>query len=386
MSMRMSSRARSSGWQGIIPFYSPPAACTSRCRFCHSMAGMPLELQPRPLTLESVQAQLDASLPLPGTVIRSAEAPVESEFQAGQGAAPVEVAVYGGLLCLPVEKWKALLEIFGPALHDGRVRQLRVVVRPDQLEPFQQPDGTWFFPLETLMALGVRVIELEVPSLAPSVLERMGECHGLSHLLKACELLRQAPLVSWGICLRLGLPGSYLEQELRGAELLRELKPHFVRLQPVLVLRETWLEREMQARRYRPLTLEETLRACKRLIELLEEAQIPVIRVGIQPVKDLHLKPGAVVAGPYHPSLRSLIDAERLRERVEQRMAGRIWTGQNVRIRVAPATESSLRGPENHNLSRIKRRFRCGSLSVQVDKSLARGEVQIEICDPHLEP
>lgn len=343
----------------IIPFYVPPLPCEPMCLFCHPLAGMPPELWPPVPAPEQVVERLRTELELLQQIPRPR-------------ADGLELAWYGGLLTQPEGVWRPLLEASQQCLVEGLVRRIRLVLRPDQVEASTASGSN----LKILQAFGVEIFELEVASVVPSALQRMGPGHSQRRLELAVQDLRHSlPRAQVGLSIRIGMPGSYTEAELRGAEWITSLKPDFVRLHPVLVLANTWLEQEMLKERFQPLTLDEAVSLCRRWMEPLESKGIPVIRVGIQPIRDLHLKPGVVVGGPFHPSLRTLMDAETLLERAGSLLQGRILTNQRIVLGVAPGSEGALRGPENHNLNRLKRRFRCASLQVQVDPTLARGDV-----------
>ncbi|MBQ5760359.1 MAG: hypothetical protein IIV85_01260, partial [Clostridia bacterium] len=55
--------------------------------------------------------------------------------------------------------------------------------------------------------------------------------------------------------------------------------------------------------------VEEAVDLCADLLDIFEEADIPVIRLGLNPTEEL--SGGAVVAGPYHPAFGELVMGER---------------------------------------------------------------------------
>jgi hypothetical protein len=286
-----------------------------------------------------------------------------SASAAGQG---VELAFYGGPLEL--EHWDAVLARAGGWLAEGAVQGIRVAARPDRVTR----DGA-----RVLAASGVHIVELDVPSMSEIVLDQLGPAHARAHVERAAAALRDAG-IKVGIQVRPGLPASHLEHELYTIERVIGLEPAFVRIYPVLVLRGTWLERAFHLGRYVPMTVDEAVRTCRLLVDRLADASIPVVRVGLQPVRDLELEPGCVVAGPYHPSLRTLIEAERMYERAAALLAAPLLPGRHVLLYVSPVSESNLRGPENCNLARLRKQFHCASVGVCLDSSLPREALRIE--------
>jgi len=332
----------------IIPFFIPPEACSARCTLCHPTAGRP-EVTARALSPEIVSRQIRAE-------------------HASQPDASFEVAYYGGLLGRPMTEWRDLLAAAAPGRIEGFLSGIRVASRPDQLSREL---------LEVLQEHGVTLLELDVPSLSQSVLSQMGPAHSVSFVEAAAEGIARTGLI-WGAQLRPGMPGSSLDQELDSLERVIRLAPAFCRIQPVLVLKGTWLERFSQQGRYVPMTLEEAGRTVRVMVDRLVAASIPVIRIGLQPMRDLGLEPGSVVGGPYHPSLRTLVDAERMYDQTARMLQETFFPGHHVILYVAASSESNLRGPENSNLERLRRRFHYASITVASDPSLPKGDVKVE--------
>jgi histone acetyltransferase (RNA polymerase elongator complex component) len=181
-----------------------------------------------------------------------------------------------------------------------------------------------------------------------------------------------------GVRIHPGLPGSStLEIEETGRRVL-ELEPDFVRVYPVLVLAGSWLEEMMEAGQYRPLTLDEAVAACKSLLAMCHDAGVPVARMGLQPAVDLP-NGGRVVAGPYHPSLRSLVDAAFMYDRANDLLTRGFRFAREVVLWVSPKDEASLIGHEGANLRRLKERFRLREVRICTDPDLPRRTVRLEI-------
>ena len=75
------------------------------------------------------------------------------------------------------------------------------------------------------------------------------------------------------------------------------LKPDFVRLYPLLVIKDTPLEESYLCGEFKPLTVEEAVDLCAQAWEQFSVAGIKVIRTGLQPDDEL-CSPGNIVAGP----------------------------------------------------------------------------------------
>ena len=105
----------------------------------------------------------------------------------------------------------------------------------------------------------------------------------------------------------LGLPGDNEKRFKTSIANVISMKPNFIRLYPALVFRHTQLYSMYQKGLYAPWSLKRTLDALKTAVQSFENAGIAVARVGLQP--DDSLKDN-LVAGPFHPSLRYLVDCQ----------------------------------------------------------------------------
>ena len=64
---------------------------------------------------------------------------------------------------------------------------------------------------------------------------------------------------------------------------------------------------------YTPFSLEQCINIVKKLLVLFYINNINVIRVGLQATDDIQLGKG-VVAGPYHPAFRELVESEMIKD------------------------------------------------------------------------
>ena len=208
-----------------------------------------------------------------------------------------ELAFYGGNftgLPQPV-KQDLLAEARNVALRRG-YDSIRVSARPDDLTE----DEARF-----LSDGGVRFVETGAQSMSDRVLELAERGHTAADVVAAVRNLRMANIGA-GVHLMLGLPGADEQGDLESAEAVADLKPDTVRVHPTVVLKNSRLEIDWREGRYVPLTLDETVSRTRKVLAVFQKAGIPVIRVGLHGDDEL-LSGRAVVAGPFHPSLRSLL-------------------------------------------------------------------------------
>ncbi|MDP7557099.1 MAG: radical SAM protein, partial [Nitrospinaceae bacterium] len=209
-----------------------------------------------------------------------------------------EVAFYGGSFTgLSDERQEFLLSLIKPLVDDGRVDAIRVSTHPLFINKKQ---------LERLKAFGVETVELGIQSTNQEVLEKSGRPCSSADMLSAVSLIREYDF-KLGLQLMLGLPGDNENRfEMSVADVIG-MKPNFVRLYPALVLRHTPLFSMYQKGVYSPWSLERTLGSLKNAVRSFGIADIPIIRIGLQPDNSLR---DNFIAGPFHPSLRYLVDCQ----------------------------------------------------------------------------
>ena len=84
-----------------------------------------------------------------------------------------------------------------------------------------------------------------------------------------------------------GLPESTKLDEINTAKQLIKLKPKMVRIYPVLVIKNTKLEKDCLDGTYKPLTVVQAVEICKDLVKMFVKKNIDVIRIGLQPTEEI---------------------------------------------------------------------------------------------------
>ena len=106
----------------------------------------------------------------------------------------------------------------------------------------------------------------------------------------------------------------------------------------------------------------------KPILPLFDAAEIPVIRLGLNPTDEL--SGGAALAGAYHPALGELVRSRVLRNRAEQEMEKLHCKGQFVSIRVPEKKLSQMLGQKRCNVDWLKERFHLAGLEVCPDREV----------------
>ena len=324
-----------------ISLFVPFGGCPQICSFCNQKTIAGAEKQPTP---EELSEKVKQSL---------------SKLDREKYSA--EIAFFGGsFTALNREYMCSLLEAVQPALEDPGVSGIRVSTRPDAVEAEV---------LRLLMYYHVTAVELGAQSMDDRVLKLNRRGHTAEEVRTAARLIRSAGL-ELGLQMMTGLYGDTDEQALETARELVALRPDTVRIYPTIVLQGTHLEELYRGGEYAPQTLPEAVALSGRLLELFEEARVPVIRLGLHDGTELERER---VAGPYHPAFRELCESERFFRRIIDALAGHPkgkWT-----VEVHPRFLSVAVGQRKSNLNRLQ----AMGYEVQFrgNPEIARGEFKI---------
>lgn len=226
-----------------------------------------------------------------------------------------------------------------------------------------------------LGARGVTTIEVELLTTQPGVARALGRPGRVSAHLQLIAGLRDLGF-RVGAVLSPGLPGTTHHHALADAEWAAgDTHPRvdFVRLHPAVAWTGSGLAQHAQDGRWTPMTLAEAVTTLHAMMDRLDAAEVPVIRVGQQPGADI---PAKVAAGPTHPNLRALVEHRRFLDRMRAALEP-LPRRRAPRIGVHPADLSWAKGPANANLRRLRSDLGLPDLTVVPDPGCPRGKVFI---------
>jgi histone acetyltransferase (RNA polymerase elongator complex component) len=335
----------------IIPFFIPHAGCPHQCVFCDQKSITGKNAPPDPSSISST---------------------IESYLAAASSAVPAEVAFFGGTFtAMPIEEQRVYLVAVQPFIAAGRISGIRLSTRPDAVTPDI---------LAMLKQHHVTTIELGAQSMDDEVLRLSGRGHTAAHTANTVSLLREHAF-RIGIQLMPGLPGDTAERFHETIRTVISLRPAFVRLYPALVIRDTPLALLYRDGTYTPLSLDDAVDLCRSALELFGQAGIEVVRVGLQ-ATDVLARPGTVLAGPWHPAFRQLVESSRFLESMRSLLSADGNGSGPAAFAVHPADLSSAIGQNRRNIHAIRDRFGRDA-TITADPSLPRGELRkTDPCKP----
>ena len=338
--------------QYIIPIFVPHLGCPNDCVFCNqkSISG-----QKKNMTKEEAKEIIDNYLEN-----------IKNEN------AQIEIAFFGGsFTAIDVNKQEELLELAYEYVKNEKVESIRISTRPDSIDKET---------LKRLKKYKVKTIELGVQSANNYILKRSNRGHTFEDVKKASKLIRRYGF-ELGHQMMVGLPESTRIDEINTAKALIKLKPKMVRIYPVLVVKNTKLEEEYKEAKYEPLPLVQAVETCKQLVAMFVKKKIDVIRVGLQntdEITDPEQKTSEVIAGPYHPAFRQLVESALWYDAIVAKIKKLNVKVKEVEVTVNPVDSNSVIGHKKENILKLKYTYDV-DLVLKQDENIKPGKSKIEI-------
>lgn len=345
--------------QLVIPFFIPHAGCPHQCSFCNqrTISGKKTSVSPDNSRLEDA-----VGLYLGYTGTRPAH---------------VQLAFFGGnflgmgspLILKYLEDAKSLKD-------KGLIDSIRFSTRPDTINP-----GT----MSLIKDYPVSVIELGTQSMDPRVLELSLRGHSPEDTVNAAEICLGRGYET-GIQMMIGLPGEDRDSCRLTCEAICNMRPHFVRIYPTVVVAGSPLAESYEKGEYIPLETDEAVTRAKELYLNFMARNIRVIRMGLQATDDLI--PGTtVLAGPYHPAFGHLVLSsvmlDRIRAEVDRLyLAGghaKSHAGRILRIVCNKKSISRVRGDRNDNIRLLQTLYGFSGIRVESDPDLDPALFRLEL-------
>ena len=337
--------------QYIIPIFVPHLGCPNDCVFCNqkSISG-----QTKQVTKEDVKNI------------------IEEHLKYIKKDSKVEVAFFGGSFTgIEEEKQEELLSTAYEYIKQKKVDSIRISTRPDYIDKKI---------LKRLKKYKVKTIELGVQSANDYILKKAGRGHTFEDVVKASKLIRWYGF-ELGHQMMVGLPESTTVDEINTAKQLIKLKPKMVRIYPVLVIKNTKLEKDYNDGKYKPLTVTQAVEVCKELVKLFVKKHIEVIRIGLQPT-DTITNPdndkSEVVAGPFHPAFRQLVESGMWYDVIVEKIKQLNTKVKEVVVTVNPADVNNVIGQRKDNINNLRDVYDV-NLIVKADEKIKQGKSKIEI-------
>ena len=338
--------------QYVIPIFVPHLGCPNDCTFCNqkSISGQTKQVTPKDVK-QTIEKYLKG-------------------FK--EKNLPTEVAFFGGSFTgIDINTQEELLKAAYEFIKAKRIDSIRVSTRPDYIDKER---------LKLLKKYGVKTIELGVQSSNNYILKKCKRGHTFEDVKKASKLIRKYRF-TLGHQMMIGLPESTRIDELNTAKDLAKLKPKLIRLYPVLVIKNTQLEKEYKKGEYEPLTVLQAVERCKELYYFFARKKIAVIRMGLQNtdiISDPKKEESEFVAGPYHEAFGQLVEDSIWYDAILEKIKRFNVKVKEIQINVNPENVNNVIGHKKENVNKLKELYDV-KVKVSQDKSIKPGKFEIEI-------
>ena len=334
----------------IIPIFVPHLGCPNDCTFCNQKK---ISGQTKNVKAEDVKNTIEYYL---------------NNFKDDNKY--IEVAFFGGSFTgIDVDKQKELLSVAYEYIKNKKIDSIRISTRPDYINKEI---------LKMLKSYGVKTIELGVQSTNNYILNKSKRGHTFEDVKKASKLIRKNGFIL-GHQMMVGLPESTRQDEINTAKDLIKLKPKIVRIYPVLVIKGTQLEKDYESGEYTPLTVEQAVETAKDLLVLFNKKKINVIRIGLQntnEITDPNSKESQVVAGPYHPAFRQLVESRLWYDNIANEIKKVNSNVTHIQIDVNPSDINNAVGHKRINIKKINDTYNT-DLKINPNSKIKKGKLKI---------
>lgn len=308
----------------IIPLFIPHLGCPHDCVFCNQkIITAETESISREKILNEVESRLISLRPL--------------------NIETLEIAFFGGsFTALPLDFQENLLDAVYPYKKIGDVSKIRLSTRPDYINSTI---------LNLLKKYGVDIIELGAQSFDNEVLMKSERGHTAEQTENSCILIQENGF-SLGIQLMIGLPSDTRRKSVQSAKKTIDLKPDFVRIYPTVVLQDTVLATQFQNGTFIPFSRDEMIQTSKEIVLLFNNADIPVIRLGLKSTD--FLNSFTDLSKTYHPAFRQLVEGELAMDIIKQQIRAAGVDSGIVVLSANLKSFSNLIGHNGKNKSELK--------------------------------
>ncbi len=322
----------------IYPVFIPHSGCPFKCIYCDQN----IITRKNDFSIDQFKPEID-------------------RFLRNDDSKEREVAFFGGTFTsLPVSEQDVLLKsVTESPFFDEITTFIRFSTRPDS---FLKSD------IDLYKAHNTRVVELGIQSFSDEELRSTKRGYSSQTAINACRLVKES---GFRLCVQLmpGLPGFSGETFAETLRILKEVKPDYIRIYPVIVLKNTELCTMYEKGLYSPISMDDALRYSAVLFKESEKNRTNVIKVGLH--SDVLVNADNVIAGPYHPAFGELVQAELYVEKVV------MLYEKGKTLHISPKDVSLLKGFKQKYLKKLKTTLNIQKIPIIIDKIIDKRHINI---------
>jgi len=212
----------------------------------------------------------------------------------------------------------------------------------------------------------IATIELGIQSFDETVLKVLGRTYGLDVIYRAVDLIKKN-----GYCLGLQLmistPKESISTHLKNLKNLRIIKPDYLRIYPLIIIKDTPLHSMYIKGSFTPPDIEDTVKSTYLYLKYSRLWNIKIIRMGLKNEPSLMKM---IIAGPFHESFGELCWSyyfyRHIIKYIKHKTIGTFI--------INPADISKFLGYKRKNIKKISNLYDF-ELKYKLDKNIPSGEI-----------
>ena len=263
-----------------------------------------------------------------------------------------EIAFFGGSFTnLSLERMQKLFDIFHDLLDEYTF--FRISCRPDAIN-----DKI----LNFLKNNRVNTIELGIQSFSDNELVACKRGYTKEIAYQACLLVKKHNFML-GLQFLIGLPDFCDTTFNETVQTTLSINPDYIRLYPLLVLRNTELEILYSNNQFNPLQLEIAIEYCIDFCQKISNSNIEIIKIGIH--SDINIDKTEIVDGPFHANFGEIVKGRLLANQIIDYLEKE----QKDTIYISDSTASQLHSFNKYPLKYIEKNIQK-KIKIIIDKNL----------------
>ena len=294
---------------------------------------------------------------------------IEENLEKSKEDEDKEVVFYGeDFTKLNLEKQEELLSIAHQYLKEKKINNIRIVTEPKSIDKRN---------VKILKKYKVGVVELDTASTNNYILKNSKIKYKYEDIIKASKLIRRVR-IKLHFNMMIGMPESTKLDELNSAKELIKLKPKLVKIYPVIVLKQTKLEKKLVANEYEPLTIVQAIERCKELTYLFSKKKIKVIECLVEDISNDENIRDDVIEGPYNIEFRNLVESSIWCDSIVQKIKKFNVKVKEVEVRVNPINYENAVGYKSENIEKLEELYNVDAKIIK-DDEIKPGKLEVII-------
>ena len=242
-----------------------------------------------------------------------------------------------------IKEQEKFLKLANKYIDLGKVKNIRISTRPDYITNEI---------LTLLKKYNVKVIELGVQSMSDTVLEKAKRGHTSQDVINASKMIRKFGF-DLGHQIILGLPESTLDTEIFTIKECIKLKPKYLRIYPLYILKESKLFEMYEKNQYFPIELNDMVLRASKIYKIAIKNKLNVIRVGLQTTEEIN-QSNNEIKGPVTNNYRELVLSNIAKEEVIEKIKKYENSKKNIVIIVPKEQINFVVGYKRENISKFE--------------------------------